>query len=173
MWLWNFFTGRPVTERVLDKPLHESCKIKCTETLSDNTVKHRCCEECETSFHRCCEKTVPDLRLQVGGKLCWLVNLEGVFKVPVRFTVVYGNMRGYAKCPMWDLYKENLKYLSLIFSFRWFPNFPKRLFDIRLNFALFICQTLFCLSSCLSLENLRSLWGILSLLHWEAAPGVT
>ena len=55
------------------------------------------------------------------------------------------------------VYKENLKYLSLIFSFRWFPNFPKRLFDIRLNFALFICQTLFCLSSCLSLENLRSL----------------
>lgn len=34
-----------------------------------------------------------------------------------------------------------LKYLSLIFSFWWFPNFPKRLFDIRLNFALFICQT--------------------------------
>lgn len=95
-WLWNFFLiGRPITGRVSDKPLHKSCKIKCTETLSDNTVKHRC-EECV------CEKTVPDLRLPVGGKMCCLVNLEGIFEVPVRFTVVYGNRRGYAKCPMWD-----------------------------------------------------------------------
>ena len=122
-------------------------------------LKHRCCEECETSFHRCYEKTVPDLRLPVSGRLCWLVNIEGIFKVPVRFTVVYGNMKGYVKCYMWDLYKEN-KYLSLIFSFWWFPNFPKRLFDIRLSFALFVCQTLFCLSSCLhcsaAAESLQS-----------------
>ena len=94
MTLKFFFIGRPITGRVSNKPLHKSCKIKCIETLSDNTVKHRCCEECA------CEKTVPDLRLPVGGKMCCLVNLEGIFKVPVRFTVVYGNMRGYAKCPM-------------------------------------------------------------------------